>query len=418
MNPFIPPRTNYATFYDEARFNLTWKLNIFMFLVNIPLVFTAVFFPMEVFLAVLFGWLVPFVYLVVLYITRKYKVLALIYVIMGTVSTGGLMIFVATDFHVVEMTYMVMITLYAFIALGKLAGILSIAGHCAWMMYYFAFGLNRDIMRSDIMDMTELAWASANFLLAFSMVGFLILEFINLNKYAEEKYARSNNQSNKHNMVLQLNDREKGIMLNEIHQRVKNNLQVITSLLRLQSHEIKDERAQEQFEDAINRVVAMSMIHEKMHQSQDFASLNPEAYLTSLSQDLIESHAVTKPVNVIVESSLHVIGNKLVVPLSLLFNELISNSLKHAFNGRESGEIRIHLRALPENRFEVTYSDNGTWIEKPGTSTFGTELIEILTEQMSGELVRRPDRDGTIYSLVLTNIHEPGYATAKTWPPA
>jgi two-component system, sensor histidine kinase PdtaS len=403
MNPFIAPRTDYTNFYDTARFNLTWKMNIFMFLANIPFVITAVFFPLEVFLSVLFGWLVPFVYLIILYTTRKYKVLAAVYVALGTISTGLLMNFVATDFHVVELTYMVMIALYAFITLGKTAGILSSAGHCCWVIFYFAFTINHDILRSEVMDNTQLIWGSAQFLLAFSMVGFLILEFVNMNRYAEEKYMRSNHELQRTVSGSDLRDREKTVMLQEIHHRVKNNLQVVTSLLRLQSHEIRDERAQEQFDDAISRVIAMSMIHEKMYQTQDFSSLNLEEYLTALSSDLIDSYAVQKPVNVVVESSLNRVSNKSVVPLSLLFNELISNSLKHAFINSEKGEIKIKIKQSAD-KVEVRYSDNGVWVEKKSGPSFGTELIEILTDQMAGELIRKSNENGTVYVIRLGNL--------------
>jgi two-component sensor histidine kinase len=174
-------------------------------------------------------------------------------------------------------------------------------------------------------------------------------------------------------------------MLKEIHHRVKNNLQVITSLLRLQSKEIKDEKSIEHFNEAIQRVLAMALIHEKMYQSNDLSKIDLEAYLRTLSEDLIYSYAVEKPIDLHVHCEIQYVQPKSLVSFALMFNELISNSLKHAFTDIDKGEIKIKILRTSKEEVQCYYSDNGSWKPPQREGSFGVELIGDLCEQLDGE---------------------------------
>ncbi|MBK9591543.1 MAG: sensor histidine kinase [Crocinitomicaceae bacterium] len=198
---------------------------------------------------------------------------------------------------------------------------------------------------------------------------------------------------------MEAQSEEKTVMLREIHHRVKNNLQVITSLLRLQSRESNDPKTLELFKDSTNRVIAMALIHEKMYQTKDLAKINLEDYLRTLLTDLIDSYAVEIPIESDIHSNVEMISNKSLVPLALLFNELVSNSLKHGFNDKKDGKIKIDI-FRDKGKIVLSYWDNGVWREKQKETSFGLELIESLTEQMDGKY-KRSTTMGTSYEFIL-----------------
>jgi len=187
-------------------------------------------------------------------------------------------------------------------------------------------------------------------------------------------------------------------MLKEIHHRVKNNLQVITSLLRLQSREINDQKSTEYFHDAIQRVLAMSLIHEMMYQSKELSKINLEAYLESLVREQIKTYAIDKNIQLKVSCEIEYIQPKSLVSFALMFNELISNTLKHGFKNQNEGEIIIDIKHPKENIVTAIYKDNGTWLSPQKEGSFGLELIEDLCVQMDGKFVRKI-ADGTTYEF-------------------
>ncbi|MBK9192832.1 MAG: sensor histidine kinase [Crocinitomicaceae bacterium] len=192
-------------------------------------------------------------------------------------------------------------------------------------------------------------------------------------------------------------------MLKEIHHRVKNNLQVITSLLRLQSREIEDEKTKAQFQDAVQRIIAMSLIHEKIYQNENLSKIDLKDYLDTLAADLIHTYADNIKITLDINSALDRLGNNTLVPVALIFNELISNSLKHAFNDLDHGHIKVELFPREKNMFELMYKDNGKWSEPVKEGSFGLELIETLTEQLDGK-VERKSENGTVYRFILKNV--------------
>jgi len=157
--------------------------------------------------------------------------------------------------------------------------------------------------------------------------------------------------------------KEKEMLLREIHHRVKNNMQVISSLLWLQSGYIKDKKYLEMFRDSQNRITTMSLVHEKLYMSKDLAKIEFKEYIRDLANGLFESHGVkaeTIELKINVENVL--LGIDHAIPCGLIINELITNSLKYAFSDRRKGEINVSLHINDENIVELIVSDNGMGI--------------------------------------------------------
>jgi PAS domain S-box-containing protein len=183
---------------------------------------------------------------------------------------------------------------------------------------------------------------------------------------------------------------EKEVLLKEIHHRVKNNMQVITSLLNLQSRTINDEQALSVFQDSQNRVKSMALIHETLYQSKDLSRINFAEYLQKLVAHVSRSYRIRPEavqINIDVDDVSLPIDTA--VPCGLIINELASNSLKYAFPSDMSGEINITFQR-GKSSYVLRVSDTGVGLPadfKPETGkSLGMKLIRMLTEQLSGEL--------------------------------
>jgi len=183
---------------------------------------------------------------------------------------------------------------------------------------------------------------------------------------------------------------EKNTLMKEIYHRTKNNLMVISSLLSLQSRYIKDENIQSIFKESQNRAKSMAMVHEKLYRSGDLKHLDFAEYIVNLSNDLYDTYTLDKNLIKLVLNIEEVTLNvDISIPLALILNELLTNSLKHAFTDGKGGEIRVELKKYNKN-YQLSVSDNGIGFPKDldyhDTDTLGMLIVNSLTDQIDGEL--------------------------------
>ena len=200
--------------------------------------------------------------------------------------------------------------------------------------------------------------------------------------------------------------KEKEVLLSEIHHRVKNNMQVISSLLKIQSDKIKDKQYADMFKDSNDRIRSMSLVHEKLYRSKDFANVDFNGYVKTLVNGLFRSYGIdTNKIKAKIEIKDVSLGVDTAVPCGLLINELVSNSLKYAFPEEKNGEIRIALRSINEDEFELIVSDDGLGIPQDldikKTESFGMELISILAEDQLDGQIELDRTAGTRYQIRL-----------------
>ncbi len=204
----------------------------------------------------------------------------------------------------------------------------------------------------------------------------------------------------------QINSRmhEKEVLLTEIHHRVKNNLQIVSSLLYLQSRNTDDPVARSMLQESRNRIVAMSLIHQKLYQTTDFARIQFANYARELTLALLQSYGRTQAeVALTSESDDTTLAVTLAVPCGLILNEVVSNSLKYAFPDKRGGTIHIAFHQDATARYHLTMSDNGVGFPADFTtrrrSSLGITLIDRLVEQLRGTLERSTSPDGTRYHI-------------------
>jgi two-component sensor histidine kinase len=201
--------------------------------------------------------------------------------------------------------------------------------------------------------------------------------------------------------------REKEVLLKEIHHRVKNNLQVISSLLKLQAGYIKEHHVLEILKESQNRVRAMALLHEKLYQSEDLAKINFTEYVHSLVANLFRSYGVksqTIAARINIADILFDIDT--VIPCGLIINELVSNSLKYAFPENQKGEIRVELVQTSQGECCILVSDDGVGLPEDldfhDTKSLGLQLVCMLIEQLEGSV--ELDRScGTTFKITLNS---------------
>lgn len=194
------------------------------------------------------------------------------------------------------------------------------------------------------------------------------------------------------------------VLIKEMHHRVKNNLQVIASLLRLQAGTIADERLQNAFDQSQSRVTSMALIHEKLYKGDELENLDVGLYIHELFSELVRVNDVSERIayRTHIEKGLTFDLNTM-VPLGLLLNELITNSFKHAFTGRENGQIKLTITDAKEGAYDLVYTDDGIGMPlakmQPDGATLGVSLIESLVEQLNGRMTVEGSDKGTYYHI-------------------
>jgi PAS domain S-box-containing protein len=182
---------------------------------------------------------------------------------------------------------------------------------------------------------------------------------------------------------------EKEVLLKEVHHRVKNNLQVISSLLNLQMNVISNKETRELIRESQNRVRSMALIHEKLYQSDNVGQIDLEDYLRSLTRDLFRSYGVGG-VNLKLEVEQIKLDVDTAIPCGLIVNELVSNALKYAFPLGKEGQVHLKVARVSRQQAAMSVSDNGIGLpaELAGYSsnTLGFQLVHMLVKQLHGTL--------------------------------
>lgn len=196
---------------------------------------------------------------------------------------------------------------------------------------------------------------------------------------------------------------EKELLFKEVHHRVKNNLQVISSIFSLQSQYLSDPRILATLEDSRNRIYSMALIHEQLYRSSNLTQINFNEYIQSLIQNLFDSYNINSNQ---IEIALNISGVVLTVdtaiPCGLLINELLSNALKHAFPENRQGKIQIDFWLKDTTHLQLTVRDNGIGLpptlDLKQTNSLGLRLVRALTRQLSGKMEAFTDQ-GAVFQV-------------------
>jgi len=194
---------------------------------------------------------------------------------------------------------------------------------------------------------------------------------------------------------IQKDLKEKNVMLQEIHHRVKNNMQIISSLLSLQSQRVTDKKTLESFRICRDRIKAMALIHESLYESQDLAEVDFAGYVKKMAIHLFAAHrALSDRVNLKMDIDNIFLDINKAIPVGLIINELVSNALKHGFPGKKKGRVSIKMKAQDKDSYNLEITDTGVGLPKKydwkNPASLGIQLVIDLVKQIDGTLnIRR-----------------------------
>lgn len=203
---------------------------------------------------------------------------------------------------------------------------------------------------------------------------------------------------------LQQQVEEKEMLLKEVHHRVKNNLQTVSSLLRMQGRSIEDEQTLSQIRSSQNRVVCMAMVHEMLYRREDLSCIECSTYVQQLADYLVKSiKGPESPIRLHIDIPEIELGIDTAIPLGLLINEAVTNALKYGFEGREEGEITISLEKEDKHEYVLRIGDNGVGypetMDYQTSRSLGLKLIYNLSRQLKGSVIRDLSKRGTNYII-------------------
>jgi two-component sensor histidine kinase len=404
MSVFSPNTSSIIGYVKKGQFMLAWRICLSLSIVSSILTI--------VFAITNPNALLPLISVVIigvsllLYLTKTLNVRPVFWIC----SAGGSVIIniamnTILDFtHYVDFLWLTICILIAFIGLGKKEGYFLVFQSILGIVYFFFFTLNSHIEILQIKSMPELIADLVEVVFAFLIISYLLQQFIKLQQHSENELKIFNDNLEEQNNIILTKSKDNETLIKEIHHRVKNNLQIIISLLRMQSNEMKTSEGEAEFKAAINRIMAMSLIHQRLYANKEFSKIDLQSYIEELTNDLINTLSIyDNKIELIIDVKIIDINLNTIVPLGLLINELVSNSIKHGISESEQFEINIQIQK-DSDTYRFNYSDTGNWKEPcKEKSSFGLELIDILTEQMNGEFNLTKD-NGTHYTFILKDV--------------
>lgn len=378
---FLKLDTSFTSdFYEIGRYKLVWRLCFIFSIVfgTLATIFSQIDQVTFVIYAIVCG--LSGGSLIYVHSTKKWRTIFWVITISATVLVSISLNLNRDTMHYSEVLWMMCIVLFAYIGLSpKIAMGFAIVNALS-VCYYVTFNLN-----DYIQQITPVTWLGAlgiciEIIFIFFITTYLIQQNIKYQNYAQKELKKSNTK-------LEAQNRENILLLKEVHHRVKNNLQIVVSLLRIQESDISSNETKAHFNDAINRVMTISLIHQKLYELGELSSIEFKDYIKELVTEIKSLHVCPKPVEKVFFINVESLDLKSVVPIGLILNELITNSIKHAFDTTEHPQINIELYNTTDDKVVLLYTDNGNWKDskKPG---FGTELIQTLADQIDGKLTR------------------------------
>lgn len=365
--------------YEKEKFILAWRLSLSFAIIFAILTF--LFFPITsiggiIYLVVFF---VSIGSLIWLNLTKKSHAIFWIY----TVSASVLAIYsintILETLHYSDLLWIVNIILFAYIGLSKKEALFFVIVHTGFLMYYIFFEMNTHIALLETRSTPQLVGTALEILFAFLIMVYLFDQNLRFQRRVQTELLLANKE-------LERKNAEITVLLKEVHHRVKNNLQIVVSLLRIQQNEISNEAISSQFQEAVCRVITISSIHEKLYRSKELSQLNFNNYVDSLIADFRDLFA-HHHISIRFSSEVNSVDLKTVVPLGLIMNELITNSIKHSDRGSIiKVAIDMNFTTVPNGIIRFVYNDGNEWSEQ--NDGFGLELIQALTSQIDGTLQR------------------------------
>lgn len=334
--------------------------------------------------------------------TKNYRLVSKIGVT-GATITLITVLFTVEGLHLATPIWMMNCIVFTYLILEKFwGGLITLLNFGAVNVYLLT--VFDDRMNSRFLIGTSDSYIFiVEFTVQAAALGYMLHVFLNASQTVQRNLTDSHRQVTDQNQLISGQKKQIEVMLKEIHHRVKNNLQIISSLLKLQNDSLEEDKsANLAMQEAVNRVNTMAMIHERMYKTDTFKQFDLNSYIENLVAYICDSYPIGTPVKAYMEVENFDVSTDTMVPLAMMINELTSNSIRHAFDRQEKPKIELKIALSDNVQFDFTYSDNGNW--KDNTESFGSEIIAAMTEQLEGSKTLETNEEGTTYRFRLKRL--------------
>lgn len=216
-----------------------------------------------------------------------------------------------------------------------------------------------------------------------------------------------NNKLEKINTLLNKSNKDKEVLLKEIHHRVKNNLQLVSSILYIQANDFPDISVSEFYDECQNRISSIALIHQNLYLTENLDSVGFQQYLEDLSSSIVSSFSGKKQVVFEINANDSYFNIQTAISLGLIISELSCNSIKHAFKDKTDGIIFLEINKIDDTKFELIAGDNGcgNLSSSSSSNSMGLELVRLLVMQLNGE-IEKLNRQGSFYKITFEEIEK------------
>lgn len=401
MRILHPNTDRFTDYIDKGKFVMIWRITVFFVVVFLGLCISTSFYDKTSSYVYLSIFIIATICLIYLRFYSNVKPMFYVYSLCG-LGIIGTTCNLSTGFsHLTDFVWGFSVIVFTFTTLGSRMGWFIIVGFSTALAIHFIFFYNTVEANLKVCTPMELVGISSEIIVALSVTGYFFSQHLFFTKFTEGQMSLANAELELQNQIIQRKSDENAVLVKEVHHRVKNNLQIIISLLRMHRDEVISPEARKDFDEAINRILSMALLHQQMYREKELSRFNLEDYIRNLTHDIIESY---RGENQVINCDIHVAQIQLkleaIVPLGLMINELLSNSLKHAFSNTGKGAVGISIENR-ENGFYMRYADDGTWVDEDLlVKGFGLELVHMLAEQLNGHI----ERTGSIYELYAVQV--------------
>lgn len=372
------------SYYDSIRVNLLLNLG-WSVLILLTTVITINFFNERYSIvpgiSAMLSCLVGIVYLKK---TRNYRTVGAYAAIFGVIIIGATFFLLRDTLHYTTPMWVVLHICVVFFIMGYRWGTWVLAIHFVTICVFVFSLLSSNIQNIEPFTDWEKVTFCIEFLICGFGIGFTLRASLKSLNMAQSHSIEQNETLQKQFDLISKQNQEKEIMLQEIHHRVKNNLQLVSSLLNIQKNNIA--KNETPFEDSISRVRAMALIHEKYYADDVSQHFSLKDYLEHSTHVLVNNYTDGRPVQITFEGDEVIATQDSITPMALLFNELVLGSMKR----RKSVDvvmIKVVINRIENNQYEISYQDNADWKTLPINST-GELIIGAMMDQLDGTLLR------------------------------
>lgn len=397
-----------SLYIEEQKIKLASRMTVVLTIVFAILTAAYVYDTLGTLLLMGLVFLLSLFSLIIMYLKKNYRLVFFIYSTTGVIAISASLFILPSVSHLVDFIWLLACISLAYFGINRKIGIVFFIAIVIIIVAFISFSLNVHIQSIKAQNLFQKIALLAEVIAAFSLNFYLLFLFKNFNTYSNKALKKSNLE------LLELNNRinsqndEKSLLVKEIYHRVKDNLHIIIGLLRLQSLGVENsEVVKLKIDESIQRITVMSLVHEKLYQNNNLSTVKFIEYANELISSIIKTFVEKKNIQFSVTSEINEIGQKSLIPIGLILNELVSNSLKHAFLNKNEGFIELSvLNGGEKNWIELIYKDSGVWRQAKTNNGFGLQLIHSLVEQLDGTIEIFKEVDGTTYKMEIVNSVE------------